>query len=65
MAPGRGSHQWQADEVERLRAAVSGAGYWESEESGAVSPCPLQLDDQHLSEADEAWIPVRTPDGPD
>ncbi len=23
-----------------------------------------ELDEQHLSEADEAWIPVRTPDGP-
>jgi hypothetical protein len=61
---GTWSYRWQAGEAERLHAAVRGIGYWASGELGATSPCPLQLDEQHLNEADEAWVPVRTPDGP-
>jgi Family of unknown function (DUF6210) len=58
------NYTWQADEVERLREAVGGVGYWASDESGDGSASPLQLDEQQLREADEAWVPVRTPHGP-
>jgi hypothetical protein len=61
---GTWNYTWQPDEVERLRKAVGGVGYWASDESGDASASPLQLDEQHLREADEAWVPVRTPHGP-
>lgn len=61
---GTWNYKWQASEVERLRKAVSGVGYWAPDESGTASACPLQLEERHLGEADEAWVPVRTPPGP-
>ena len=47
---GTWSYRWQADEVERLRAAVRGVGYWASEKSGAVARgmrSGAQRDDGH------------------
>jgi hypothetical protein len=61
---GTWNYRWETAEVESLRTAVGGIGYWASSESGTADPCPLQLDEQHLPEADEAWVPVSTPDGP-
>jgi hypothetical protein len=51
--------------LERLRHLVADVPYWtvgsdgESDARGA-----LELDDSRLSELTEAWVPVRTPDGP-
>ena len=47
---------------ERLRGAVSQVLMDSS--IGGPGEVPLQLDDSRFGEADEAWIPVITPDGP-
>lgn len=59
---GTWNYRWQAGEVERLRKAVAGIRYWSSD-GETETPHPLRLDEQQLCEADEAWIPVLTPDG--
>jgi hypothetical protein len=59
---GTRNHRWRVEEVENLRKAVAGIRYWASD-GETEAPHPLQLDEQQLSEADEAWIPVLTPDG--
>lgn len=61
---GTWNYHWQDDELEFLRRAVQGIGYWASDKSGAGCASPLQLDEQHLRETDEAWVPVSTPHGP-
>ncbi len=61
---GTWNYRWQDDEADSLRKAVAGISYWASDELGAATPCPLQLDEQQLRDADEAWIAVRTPEGP-
>jgi hypothetical protein len=60
---GTRNHQWRDKEVDSLRDLVQGISYWASGALNAT-PHPLRLDERHLSDADEAWIPVRTPDGP-
>jgi hypothetical protein len=45
------------------RELVEGIDYWASDALNAT-PHPLRLDERHLSDADEAWVPVLTPDGP-
>lgn len=62
---GHGSRRldWPADLLDRLRAAVAFCIYG-SANRGNVFPAPLALDETRLSEADEAWVPVVTPDGP-
>ncbi|WP_431772497.1 DUF6210 family protein [Streptomyces cucumeris] len=62
---GQGSRRmdWPADLLDRLRIAV--AFYISvSTDGDDASPTPLALDESRLSEADEAWVPVVTPDGP-
>jgi hypothetical protein len=59
---GTWNYRWRVEEVDRLREAVAGICYWASD-GVTEDPHPLQLDEQQLSEADEAWIPVLTPDG--
>ena len=49
--------------IERLRGAVD-LIRMDSSKGGGPSEVRLQLDDSRLVEADEAWIPVLTPDGP-
>lgn len=56
-------HRWRDQETASLRALVRGISYWACGTRGAT-PRPLRLDERHLGEADEAWIPVVTPDGP-
>jgi hypothetical protein len=43
--------------------AVEGIRYWTGDELNET-PSPLRLDKQSLRDADEAWAPVLTPDGP-
>jgi hypothetical protein len=49
--------------VERVAKAVSLVRYWEANPD-AAEPRSLELDRDRLKEIDEAWLPVRTPDGP-
>jgi hypothetical protein len=60
---GTRNHRWRDKEIESLRKPVRAISYWACDALHAT-PHPLQLDEQHLSDADEAWIPVLTPDGP-
>lgn len=52
--------------LDRLRSAVGVVHYWSSGWTSDWCPdrIPLQIDEDRLDELDEAWIPVRTPDGP-
>jgi hypothetical protein len=59
---GTWNYQWRIEEVDRLRKAVAAICYWACNGETEV-PHPLELDEQQLGEADEAWIPVLTPDG--
>ncbi|MDX2648285.1 DUF6210 family protein [Streptomyces sp. PA03-1a] len=54
---------WPADLLDRLRAAVA-FHVFGSANRDDVFPAPLMLDESRLSEVDEAWVPVVTPDGP-
>jgi hypothetical protein len=60
---GTWNHRWQDEEARSLREAVEGICYWACDKNDQT-PGPLRLDEQSLSDADEAWIPVLTPDGP-
>ena len=40
-----------------------GIRFWAGDTLNSM-PHPLLLDEQHLGDADEAWVPVLTPDGP-
>ncbi|MFE0462335.1 DUF6210 family protein [Kitasatospora sp. NPDC058965] len=54
---------WPVELLDRLRAAV-GLHVYGPANRDDVFPTPLVLDESRLSEADEAWVPVLTPDGP-
>ncbi|MFD5463770.1 DUF6210 family protein [Kitasatospora sp. NPDC127059] len=54
---------WPADLLDRLRAAV-GFSVSSSDNRDDALPTPLVLDESRLAQADEAWVPVLTPDGP-
>ncbi|MER7672377.1 DUF6210 family protein [Kitasatospora sp. NPDC096128] len=54
---------WPPELLDRLRAAV-GFHLYGSTNRDEAFPAPLALDESRLSEADEAWVPVLTPDGP-
>jgi hypothetical protein len=56
-------YRWRDKEIESLCELVEGIDYWASDALNAT-PHPLRLDVRHLSDADEAWVPVLTPDGP-
>jgi hypothetical protein len=56
-------HRWRDEEIESLRKQVRGISYWDGDALSAT-PRPLRLDQRHLGEVDEAWVPVLTPDGP-
>ena len=61
---GTWNYRWKDDEIVSLRKTVADIMYWASDELGAGTPSRLQLDEQRLSEAEEAWILVLMPDGP-
>ncbi|MFJ1792571.1 DUF6210 family protein [Kitasatospora griseola] len=56
-------HAWSDEERRRLRAIVETVRHWTSDGVTEL-PHPLQLDEDRLDRADEAWVPVLTPDGP-
>ncbi len=60
---GTWNHQWPGSELDRLRKSVRDISYWACD-GQADTPHELQLDEQRLRDADEAWVPVLTPDGP-
>ncbi|MFL6054530.1 MAG: DUF6210 family protein [Actinoallomurus sp.] len=51
------------DELDRLRAMVEEILFW-AYDGIDEEPHPLRLDDGRISDVDEAWMPVLTPDGP-
>lgn len=57
------NYRLRDDELQSLRIAVQGIRYWACDDLNETFHA-LQLDEQQLHDADEAWIPVRTPDGP-
>jgi hypothetical protein len=60
---GTWNHRWQDEEADNLRKPVEGICYWACDALNQT-PHPLRLDEQNLRDADEAWVPVLTPDGP-
>lgn len=60
---GTRNHSWSDDERGRLRRIVAGIRYWACD-GRAEEPHELRLDGSRMREADEAWVPVLTPDGP-
>jgi hypothetical protein len=60
---GTWNYRWSDDELTTLRRIIEGITFWACDEVDE-QPHDLMLDDARISEADEAWVPVRTPDGP-
>jgi hypothetical protein len=60
---GTWNYHWPEDELEHLRRVITDVPYWASTDGQSEEPKPLILDETRLAEADEAWIPVTTPDG--
>ncbi|MEW2358639.1 DUF6210 family protein [Spirillospora sp. NPDC029432] len=60
---GTWNHAWADEERRRLRGAVEGIAYWACD-GDDEEPAPLRLDETRMPDADEAWVPVATPDGP-
>ncbi|WP_083734456.1 DUF6210 family protein [Actinomadura sp. CNU-125] len=52
--------------LDRIRSAVGALHFWTSGPGGEAETgrVPLRLDETRIADLDEAWIPVRTPDGP-
>ncbi|MEU9916478.1 DUF6210 family protein [Streptomyces sp. NPDC051001] len=55
--------EWPQELLARLRKAVA-VHLYGSARCDDTWPSPLVLDESRLAEADEAWVPVLTPDGP-
>ncbi|MEV4998514.1 DUF6210 family protein [Streptomyces niveus] len=60
---GAGGHAWAGAELDALREAVGAVRFW-SCDGASDTPHPLRLDETRMPEADEAWLPVQTPEGP-
>ncbi|MEU1540773.1 DUF6210 family protein [Actinacidiphila glaucinigra] len=60
---GTRNHAWPDEERDRLRGAVGAIHYWASDGT-SEQPHALRLDESRIRDADEAWVPVITPDGP-
>lgn len=56
-------HRWRDKEIDSLRDLVQGVSYWASDALSATRHL-LRLDERRVSDVDEAWVPVLTPDGP-
>ncbi|MET9226436.1 DUF6210 family protein [Lentzea sp. NPDC003310] len=67
---GKWNHGWPEEERVKLREIVDTIEYNQVVRYGAApheyheEQHPLRLDESRMREADEAWIPVITPDGP-
>jgi hypothetical protein len=55
-----------SEPYERLCSAVASVHFWSSTPvpDGEPRRVPLAVDEERLPELDDAWVPVRTPDGP-
>jgi hypothetical protein len=60
---GTWNYPWPDDERDRLRGIIGNVSYW-THNGHAEEYHDLLLDESRISEADEAWVPVITPDGP-
>ncbi|WP_405806288.1 DUF6210 family protein [Streptomyces sp. NBC_01187] len=60
---GAGRLVWPEGLLDRLRTAAAFHVYGSANQEDPF-PAPLSLDESRLSEVDEAWVPVVTPDGP-
>jgi hypothetical protein len=60
---GTWNYRWPDEELAKLREIVAGISYRLSD-GHSEQPHSLRLDESRIHEADEAWIPVITPDGP-
>lgn len=60
---GAAGMDWPPPLLDRLRTAVALLVHGSANRDD-LFPAPLVLDESRLSEADEAWVPVLTPDGP-
>lgn len=62
---GSGMHNrsWSEGAIARLREGVADIRYWACD-GRDEEPHELRLDEGRMGEANEAWIPVTTPDGP-
>ncbi|MFF4950363.1 DUF6210 family protein [Streptomyces chattanoogensis] len=60
---GTRNHIWTPTELIRLREIIDGVTFWASD-GQTEQPHPLRLDEDQITSADEAWIPVISPDGP-
>ncbi|MFG2908463.1 DUF6210 family protein [Kitasatospora sp. NPDC048286] len=60
---GTWDYAWPDDERDRLRGIV-GAVRYRACDGTVEEPRPVCLDGSRIREADEAWVPVLTPDGP-
>ncbi|GHH30973.1 DUF6210 family protein [Lentzea cavernae] len=60
---GTWNHEWSDDERSRLRDGVAMIGYWACDGSDEELT-ELRLDESRMRDADEAWVPVITADGP-
>ncbi|SCF23336.1 DUF6210 family protein [Micromonospora chokoriensis] len=60
---GTWNYPWPNEERNRLRQIIGGISYWACD-GRREEPHALRLDESRIREADEAWIPVLTPDGP-
>ncbi|MET0134978.1 MAG: DUF6210 family protein [Kibdelosporangium sp.] len=60
---GTWDYSWRDDEQDKLNRIIAGIRYWASD-GHTEEPHDLRLDESRMREADEAWVPVLTPDGP-
>jgi len=60
---GTRNYTWPDDERDALRAIIEDVSYWASD-GHTEQPHNLRLDESRIRDADEAWVPVITPDGP-
>ena len=59
---GTREHAWTAEQLDQLRSIVARVRLWHGDDQEAW-PHNLVLDENQITEVDEAWIPVITPDG--
>jgi hypothetical protein len=62
-------HDWTGgtiprDRLTKLRKLVEEISYWTGGFDAAGQKHRLRLDDRHVQDLCEAWIPVKTPEGP-
>jgi hypothetical protein len=59
---GTWNSSWPDDERDKLRAIIADVSYWASD-GYSEELHVLGLDESRIRDADEAWVPVSTPDG--